>query len=335
MLARRARASAGSARRHGPSRSTTSTSRRPAGRWARRTTTRRPGPSSTAGMPGRRPLPARRHGRRTCSPNSNAGWPRPSSTPSIRATTATSRRRRCSCRSRAKCSPRSPTRASTSGMPGPTGAFVEEEVVRWLAELVGYGPDSFGLLTSGGVMANFMAMALARDIHLPKVCGLDRPPRGRDLEGVRVYTSDQTHFSIARALDELGFPRDTLVVIAADEQFRLRGAPVADGDRQRPGCRADAARDLGGGGVHEHRRGGRALRAGRRGRAGGPVVPRRCGVRRGGAPLREAGGPGPRPAPCALGDRRSAQVVLPGLRHRRAAGPRRQPPRADVRRPAA
>ena len=72
---------------------------------------------------------------------------------------------------------------------GPTGAFVEEEVVRWLAELVGYGPDSFGLLTSGGVMANFMAMALARDIHLPKVCGLDRPPRGRDLEGVRVYTS--------------------------------------------------------------------------------------------------------------------------------------------------
>ena len=111
---------------------------------------------------------------------------------------------------------------------GPTGAFVEEEVVRWLAELVGYGPDSFGLLTSGGVMANFMAMALARDIHLPKVCGLDRPPRGRDLEGVRVYASDQTHFSIARALDELGFPHDTLVVIAADELFRLRGAPVAE-----------------------------------------------------------------------------------------------------------
>ena len=117
---------------------------------------------------------------------------------------------------------------------GPTGAFVEEEVVRWLAELVGYGPDSFGLLTSGGVMANFMAMALARDIHLPKVCGLDRPPRGRDLEGVRVYASDQAHFSIARALDELGFPHDTLVVIAADELFRLRGAPVAEaiaGDR--------------------------------------------------------------------------------------------------------
>ena len=63
-------------------------------------------------------------------------------------------------------------------------------------------------------MANFMAMALARDTHLPKLTGLDRPPRGRHLEGVRVYASDQTHFSIARALDELGFPPDTLVVQA-------------------------------------------------------------------------------------------------------------------------
>ena len=111
---------------------------------------------------------------------------------------------------------------------GPTGAFVEEEVVRWLADLVGYGPGSFGLLTSGGVMANFMAMALARDIHLPRLAGLDRPPRGRHLEGVRVYTSDQTHFSIGRALAELGFPPETLVVVAADDAFRLQGAPVAE-----------------------------------------------------------------------------------------------------------
>jgi glutamate/tyrosine decarboxylase-like PLP-dependent enzyme len=42
-----------------------------------------------------------------------------------------------------------------------------------------------------------------------------------------VYTSDQTHFSIARALDELGFPPDTLVVLPADDDFHLRGEPVA------------------------------------------------------------------------------------------------------------
>ena len=109
---------------------------------------------------------------------------------------------------------------------GPFAAFVEEEVVRWLCDLVGYGAGSFGLLTSGGVMANFMGMTLARDLHLGKLRGLDRPPRGKDLEKARVYTSDQTHFSIARALDELGFPPETLVVLPADEEFDLRGAPV-------------------------------------------------------------------------------------------------------------
>jgi glutamate/tyrosine decarboxylase-like PLP-dependent enzyme len=111
---------------------------------------------------------------------------------------------------------------------GPFAAFAEEEVVRWLCEIVGYGEASFGLLTSGGVMANFMGMTLARDLQLGRLRGLDAPPRGKDLEGARVYTSDQTHFSIARALDELGFPPETLVVLPADDDFHLRGAPVAD-----------------------------------------------------------------------------------------------------------
>jgi aromatic-L-amino-acid decarboxylase len=111
---------------------------------------------------------------------------------------------------------------------GPFAAFVEEEVVRWLCDLVDYGPESFGLLTSGGVMANFMGMALARDLHLGMLRRLSGPPRGKDLEDVRIYTSDQTHFSIARALDELGFPRETLVVLPSDADFHLRGEPVAE-----------------------------------------------------------------------------------------------------------
>ncbi len=110
---------------------------------------------------------------------------------------------------------------------GPGGAFVEEEVVSWLCDLVGYDRNSFGLLTSGGVMANFIAMTLVRDIHLRRLRGDIRPPRGGALEGVRVYTGDQTHFSIARALDELGFPPETLAVLPADGSFRLHAAPVA------------------------------------------------------------------------------------------------------------
>jgi aromatic-L-amino-acid decarboxylase len=116
----------------------------------------------------------------------------------------------------------------------PVGAFVEEEVVRWLTDLVGYPTPTpgdldgaFGILTSGGVMANFMAMALVRDVHLPRLAGLRQAPRGRLLERARVYSSDQTHFSIARALDELGFPEDTLRIVPTDERFRLQANAVA------------------------------------------------------------------------------------------------------------
>lgn len=121
---------------------------------------------------------------------------------------------------------------------GPVAAYVEEEVVRWLCDLAGLGPGSFGLLTSGGVMSNFMALAIARDVHLARLLegagAADEfpaavsqpPPRGRQLEGVRVYASDQAHFSIARALDELGFPRDTLVVVPSDEDLVLRAPAV-------------------------------------------------------------------------------------------------------------
>jgi hypothetical protein len=49
---------------------------------------------------------------------------------------------------------------------GPVGAFVEEEVVAWLRDLCGMPQESWGVLTSGGVMANLMALTVARDIHL-------------------------------------------------------------------------------------------------------------------------------------------------------------------------
>jgi aromatic-L-amino-acid decarboxylase len=108
---------------------------------------------------------------------------------------------------------------------GPSAAFVEEEVVSWLADLVGMGSGGFGVLTSGGVMANFMALALMRDQHLGERRG--PRPRGRSLEGVRVYASDQAHFSIARALGLLGFPDETLSILPSDQDFRLTGDAVA------------------------------------------------------------------------------------------------------------
>jgi glutamate/tyrosine decarboxylase-like PLP-dependent enzyme len=115
---------------------------------------------------------------------------------------------------------------------GPVGAFVEEEVVGWLRDLVGFDASGWGVLTSGGVMANLMALTLARDLWLPKLRGLPGFPRGGDLEGVRVYASDQAHFSIDRALDLLGFPAGTLRVIASDDRFRLQAGPVEEAIRE-------------------------------------------------------------------------------------------------------
>ena len=76
-------------------------------------------------------------------------------------------------------------------------------------------------------MANLMGLAVARDVHLAKLRGLEEPPRGGALEDVRLYASDQAHYSIARALDVLGFPAETLRALPSDERFRLRPEVVA------------------------------------------------------------------------------------------------------------
>jgi hypothetical protein len=129
---------------------------------------------------------------------------------------------------------------------GPVGALVEEEVTAWLRELLGFGEGSWGVLTSGGVMANIMAMTVARDIHLARLLGRTQPPRGAALERARVYASDQAHFSIERALDVLGFPPETLRIVPSDERFRLHAEPVAEAatspSRSRP-SRARRTRD--------------------------------------------------------------------------------------------
>ena len=133
------------------------------------------------------------------------------------------------------------------GPSSPTATLVEEEVVGWLCDLVGYDDAAFGVLTSGGVMANVMALTVARDVGLTAMLGSPDPPRGRALEGVRVYASDQAHFSIARAIDLLGLPPETLRVVPSDERFRLRAGPVAEAiaeDRAaglRPWCIAAVA----------------------------------------------------------------------------------------------
>lgn len=98
----------------------------------------------------------------------------------------------------------------------PVAAFAEEEIVRWMCRIAGYGPEAFGILTSGGMNANLTALKVARDQRIP-----DRHAAGA-LQRARLYASDQTHFSMSRSLDVLGFPPEALRSIACDDRYRLR-----------------------------------------------------------------------------------------------------------------
>src|SRR5215467_13806860 len=70
---------------------------------------------------------------------------------------------------------------------GPTSAMIEARVLRWLCDLLEYGPQSFGTLASGGSEANLIALKCARD----RVAGIKEAgvrAAGRDLV---VYASEQ------------------------------------------------------------------------------------------------------------------------------------------------
>lgn len=127
---------------------------------------------------------------------------------------------------------------------GPTSAMIEARVLRWLCELVGYGPTSFGVLASGGTEANLIALKCARDrAHQAGTVGqsfLSVPMNGlRAAAGdLTVYASEQCHFSIERSVDILGLGRNSLRKVPTDENFHVRPDALQqqlDADR-RSGC---------------------------------------------------------------------------------------------------
>lgn len=88
---------------------------------------------------------------------------------------------------------------------------LELNVVRWFCELVGFGPGSGGLLTSGGSLSNLTAIVTAR-----------RERFGDDFSGATIYTSDQTHHSVRKSAVLAGFPESSVRHIATDSQQQIR-----------------------------------------------------------------------------------------------------------------
>ncbi|MBZ0207864.1 MAG: amino acid decarboxylase [Flavobacteriales bacterium] len=98
----------------------------------------------------------------------------------------------------------------------PGAVRMENSMIQWTGKLVGY-PDGFGgNLTSGGSIANLIAIATARSVKRLK---------GKDLEKNVVYLSEQTHHSLPKALRLTGLGECIIRHIALDSGYRMD--PVA------------------------------------------------------------------------------------------------------------
>ena len=100
---------------------------------------------------------------------------------------------------------------------GPGAVAIERRVVRWLCDLVGYGPQAGGHLTSGGMMANFVGVKLARD-----AMSGDRAQQDGVAGRFAVYGSEERHVSVDKAVDAAGLGRKSYRALPTDDEFAVR-----------------------------------------------------------------------------------------------------------------
>lgn len=105
----------------------------------------------------------------------------------------------------------------------------EIEALHWLRELAGYtsnceSDEPCGVFTSGGTMANATAIKLARDQALG--VGIMKDGLGRDGRKCMIYVSDNSHFSIDRAADFMGFGSGSICKISLTDANQMDPAAL-------------------------------------------------------------------------------------------------------------
>ena len=110
---------------------------------------------------------------------------------------------------------------------GPGPVRMENLVVRWVADLVGYPAAAGGHIASGGSLATLAAIVAAREAHRVK---------GADFASSAVYLTTQSHHAIDKALRIAGMAEAPVRRLPTDASFRMRpevlAAAIAE-DRRR------------------------------------------------------------------------------------------------------
>lgn len=107
----------------------------------------------------------------------------------------------------------------------PVSTELERMVMRWVAEFIGYSTSSAGVLLSGGSVANFNCLAVARKI---------KAQSGMSDEGLygskpmTVYMSEEGHSSIDKAMDMLGLGKKYLRKIPVDDRMQIIPEKLAE-----------------------------------------------------------------------------------------------------------
>jgi len=94
--------------------------------------------------------------------------------------------------------------------------LIEQEVLQLMCDYAGFA-EGEGTFTPGGSISNLVAMIVARNEANPKI--LDR---GFDGRVYRIYTSDQSHYSIPKNANFIGIGRDNVCKIESDATGRMR-----------------------------------------------------------------------------------------------------------------
>ena len=94
----------------------------------------------------------------------------------------------------------------------PGAVRMENMLIRWMADLVGYPASASGNLTTGGSLANLIAIVTARDAMGIKASEIPRSV---------IYLSKQAHHSIDKAIRIAGLQECVIRYLPLDEKYRI------------------------------------------------------------------------------------------------------------------